>query len=520
MSAGTVYIVGAGPGDPTLVTVRGQRYLAAADVVVHDTLVHPRLLRRARADAERIDVGAAAPQPLQQDAISLLLAEKAREGKMVVRLKWGDPFVFDSGGKEALFLHEQGIRFEVVPGVTAPVAAPAYAGLPVTYPGAGDILTFIRGHEDGSHKPPKIDWETVARIDGTIVCYAGPRQLPGIVDALTSHGRSPKDSSAVVFHGTLPQQRTVQGTLGELKERLSEAGADKDAGVLVVGAVAGLRDHLRWFDARPLFGRRVLVTRSREQAGELVEMLEDLGAETIEAPTIRIVPPADHAPLDAAVADAGGFDWIVFTSANGVEAFMRRLLAGPGDVRSLKGPRLCAIGPATADRLGSYGIKVDLMPIEYRAEAILEALGSAADLAGARVLLPRADIAREVLADELRKAGALVTEVAAYRTIRETLTRSDDPDIYKMLLEGAIDVVMFTSASTVRNFAEGIGEEQAADLLRQTVVACIGPVTAEAAQRLHIHARVMPSDYTIPALVQAIVDYYQDQGAEAAMERA
>jgi uroporphyrinogen III methyltransferase / synthase len=519
MTAGTVYIVGAGPGDPSLISVRGQRYLAAADVVVHDTLVHPRLLRRARSDAERTDVGAAAPQPLQQDAINLLLAEKAREGKAVVRLKWGDPFVFDSGGKEALFLHEQGIRFEVVPGVTAPVAAPAYAGVPVTYPGAGDLLTFVRGHEDGSQKPPKIDWDALARLDGTIVCYAGPRQLPGIVDALTSHGRSPKDWSAVVCRGTLPQQRTVQSPLGELKDRLKQAGADKEAGVLVVGAVAGLRDHLRWYDARPLFGKRVLVTRSREQAGELVDLLEDLGAEAIEAPSIRILPPADYAPLDAAVSEAGDYDWIVFTSANGVEAFMRRLLAGPWDVRSLKGPRLCAIGPATADRLAHYGIKVDLMPVEYRAEAILEAIRSAAQLGGARVLLPRADIAREVLADELRKAGAEVTEVAAYRTVRETLTRHDDPDIYKMLLEGEIDVVMFTSASTVRNFAEGLGADPAADLLRQTVVACIGPVTAEAAQRLDIQTTVMPRDYTIPALVQAIVDHYEHQRAGAAVER-
>jgi uroporphyrinogen III methyltransferase / synthase len=519
MNAGTVYIVGAGPGDPSLISVRGQRYLAAADVVVHDNLVHPRLLRRAPADAERIDVGAAAPQPLQQDAINLLLAEKAREGKTVVRLKWGDPFVFDSGGKEALFLHEQGIRFEVVPGITAPVAAPAYAGVPVTYPGAGDTLTFIRGHEDGSQKAPRVDWETIARLDGTIVCYAGPRQLPGLVEALLTAGRSPKDWSAVIFRGTLPQQRTVHGMLGEIEERLSESGVDKDAGVLVVGAVAGLREHLRWFDARPLFGKRVLVTRSREQAGELVDLLEDLGAEPIEAPSIRIVPPADYAPLDAAVAEAGRYDWIVFTSANGVEWFMRRLLAGPDDVRSLKGPRLCAIGPATADRLARYGIKVDLMPVEYRAEAILDALGSAADLAGARVLLPRADIAREMLAEELRRAGAEVTEVAAYRTIRETLSRAEDPDIYKMLLEGEIDVVMFTSASTVRNFAEGLGEEQAADLLRQTVVACIGPVTAEAAERLDIHTRVIPSDYTIPALVQAIVDYYQDERAGAAVER-
>jgi uroporphyrinogen III methyltransferase/synthase len=508
MKAGTVYIVGAGPGDPLLISVRGQRCLEAADVVVHDHLVHPRLLRFAPARAEAIDVGSAAPQPLEQDAINLLLTEKAREGKQVVRLKWGDPFVFDSGGKEALFLHEHGIRFEVVPGVTAPVAAPCYAGVPVTYPGAGDVLTFIRGHEDGSHKTPKIDWTALARLEGTVVCYGGPRQLPGIVGALIAHGRSAKESAAVVSNGTLPNQRTWHGTLGELEERLGQAAQQVDPAILVVGAVAGLRDHLRWFDARPLFGKRVLVTRSREQAGELVEMLEDLGAEAIEAPSIRIAPPATYEPLDAACAAAGSFDWIVFTSGNGVEAFMRRLLAGPGDVRQLKGPRLCAIGPATADRLTHYGIKVDLMPVEYRAEAILDALRGHGPLKGRRVLLPRADIAREILAEELRKAGAVVTEVAAYRTLREPLATEGDHDIYKMLLDGRIDVVMFTSASTVRNFAKSLGEDQVADLLHSTVVACIGPVTAEAAQRLGIRADVMPKEYTVPALVQAIVDHF------------
>lgn len=507
MTPGTVYIVGAGPGDPSLISVRGQRYLAGADVVVHDALVHPRLLRLAPPDAERIDVGRAAPQPLEQDAINLLLAEKAREGHVVVRLKWGDPFVFDSGGKEAIFLHEHRIPFEVVPGVTAPVASPAYAGVPVTYPGAGDVVVFVRGHEDGSHVAPSVDWDALARLDGTLVCYAGARQLPGIVSVLLEHGRPAGETVAVITNGTLPQQQTIETTLGALASEQAESVTEP--AVLVVGRVVALRGYLRWFDSRPLFGRRVLVTRSREQAGELVELLEDLGAQPIEAPSIRIAPPADFGPLDAAIAEAGTFDWIVFTSANGVEIFMRRLFASPYDVRALKGPRLCAIGPATADRLARYGLKVDLMPVEFRAEAVLDALAQAGSLAGARVLLPRADIARELLADELRKAGADVTEIAAYRTLRESLSADGEHDIYKMLLEGAIDVVMFTSASTVRNFARALGEEQAADLLRQTVVACIGPVTAEAAQQLQIETTIMPRDYTVPALVAAIVEHFR-----------
>ena len=509
MDPATVYLVGAGPGDPSLITARGLRLLAAAEVVVYDHLVHPRLLRQAPADAERIDVGAAAPQPLEQDAINLLLVEKAREGKTVVRLKWGDPYVFDSGGKEALFLHEQGIRFEVVPGVTAPVAAPCYAGVPVTYPGAGDTLTFVRGHEDGISRARKIDWDTIARLDGTIVCYAGPRQLGGIVDALVGAGRSVKDWTAVISRGTLPRQDTFQGRLGELQQRLKETGTQKEPAVLVVGAVAGLREYLRWFDERPLFGKRVLVTRSREQAAEIVEKLEDLGAEAIEAPTVRIAPPVDYGPLDQACASASGFDWIVFTSANGAEAFMRRLLAGNGDVRALRGPRLCAVGSGTADRLARWGLKADFVPAEFRPDTIRDGLRARGSVDQARVLIPRADIARDVLAEELRKAGAEVTEVVAYRTLQEPVLRDlAGRDIYRMLLDGQVDVVAFTSASTVHNFARVVGEDQAADLLRQTVVACIGPVTAAAAQQLHIEPTVIAKDFSVAGLVDAVLEHY------------
>lgn len=500
----TVYLVGAGPGDPSLISARGLRLLSQADVVVHDHLVHPRLLRAAPGQAERIDVGAAAPQPLEQEAICLLLAEKAREGRTVVRLKWGDPFFFDSGGKEAIFLHEQGIPFDVVPGIPAPIAVPTYAGVPITYPGAGDTVTFVRGHEDGSNTSPKIDWASLARLEGTIVCYAGARQLPGILQALIQHGRS-KDEPAVVVHdGTLPHQRTVAGTLAELSAQI-EAGGLRSPGMLIVGAVCALRDHLRWFDARPLFGRRIIVTRAREQAGELIDRLEELGAEAIEAPSLRIEPVTNTEALDEACRNVGRFDWVVFSSVNGVEQFMRRLMAGPGDVRGLHGPRLCTVGPATAERLARYGLKADLVPPEHRAEGIVAALRATGTLEGLRILLPKADIAREVLSEELRKSGAVVTEVAAYRTVPETGSRDTDPDIYKMLLERQIDIVTFTSASAVRHFVKTIGEEQAADLLSSTFVASIGPVTAEAAQQLGIETQIVPTEYTVPALVDAIV---------------
>jgi uroporphyrinogen III methyltransferase/synthase len=518
MNRPTVYLVGAGPGDPGLISVRGMRRLATADVVLYDHRVHERLLRLARPDAERIDVGPAAPNPMQQDAISMLLVEKAREGKSVVHLKWGDPFVFDSGGKEALFLHEQGVTFEVVPGIPAGIGGPAYAGIPITYPGAGDVLTFVRGTEAETDELPRVDWSRLAALDGTIVCYASARQLPAMVRQLISHGRPATDAAALVFRGTLPNQRTVQGTLEEIATALADGS--REPALLVVGPVTSLREHLRWFDERPLFGKRIVVTRSREQAGELVELLEELGAEPIQAPAIRVSAPEDPTGLDQAAAEIGSFDWVVFTSANGVDYFMRRLLEGPGDVRDLKGVRICTVGPSTAGRLQRYGIKVDLTPPEYRAEAIVEALKSHDGITGKRFLLPRADIARELLADELRKAGGEVVEVVAYRTLQDAGSRNGDPDIYRMLLDRQIDAVTFTSASSVRNFVSMIGQEPAADLLQSTVVASIGPVTAEAAQQLGIHSTVVPSHYTIAGLVEAVVEYFRDKKYETENTKA
>ncbi|MDE3154144.1 MAG: uroporphyrinogen-III C-methyltransferase [Acidobacteriota bacterium] len=502
-----VYLIGTGPGAPDLITARGLACLRAADVVLHDHLVHPRLLRQARPGAELIDVGITAPQPLDQDAIAFLVIEKAREGKVVARLKWGDPFVFGMAGEEALFLHEQGIGFEIVPGVPAGIGAAAYAGIPLSHPGGGDTVTLIRGHEDDGRQPPAVDWSSLARLDGSLVCYAGPHQLPAMIDALLRHGRPAGETAALVYNGTAPGQQTVEGTLADIAEAVKQPGHHR-AAMLIVGRVVGLRAHARWFDERPLFGRRIAVTRPREQAAELVDRLESLGAETIEVPLIRIEPPDDYGPLDEACRQAGSFGWIVFTSANGVDAFFERLLAGPGDTRDLKGVRLCAIGPATAERLGRFGLKVDLMPTEYRAEAVVEALAAAGPLDGVRVLLPRADIARELLATELRRLGADVTEVKAYRTVALEPGTGDVPDVYRMLLDRQIDVVTFTSASTVRSFVKTIGAEPAADLLQTTLVAAIGPVTADAAAQYNIRTAIMPADYTVPALVDAIVAHY------------
>src|SRR5918995_16518 len=464
-----VYLIGTGPGDPGLISARGARCLAAADVVLYDHLVHPRLLRYPRQEAEKIDLGSASPQTLDQEAINYLLVEKAREGKIVARLKWGDPFLFDRGGQEALFLHEHGIPFEVVPGIPAAIGTTSYAGVPLTYPGGGDSVTFVRGHEDESSTAPNVDWASLARLGGTLVCYTGTLQ-----------------------------------ELVEMKNLRTKPA------ILVVGRVVGLRQHLRWFDERPLFGKKIVVTRSREQAGELVDMLESLGAEPIEAPMIRVEAPDDYGPLDAATAEAGTYDWIVFTSANGVDFFMRRLMAS-GDIRDLKGVKIVAIGPATSDRLARHGLRVDLEPAESRAEAIVQSLREMGDIKGKRFLLPRADIAREVLPEELRKSGADVTEVTAYRTVLAEIEREGDPDIYRMLLEKRIDVVTFTSASTVKNFVQIFGAEQAPDLLNATKVASIGPVTAEAAEQYGIRTAIMPKEYTVTALVEAIVDHFRQE---------
>src|SRR4029079_15655448 len=431
----------------TLISVRGQRYLEAADVVVYDHRVHARLLRSARADAERIDVGAAEPKPLEQDAICLLLAEKARDGKTVVRLKWGDPFVFDSGGKEALFLHEQGVPFEVVPGIPVSIGGTAYAGIPVTYPEAGDVLTVVRGHENETDITANMEWAGLAGTGGPIVCYAEKRQVQAMSDALLTHGRPPDETAALIYDATLPSQRTVEGTL----ETIGSLADGERPGLMVVGAVAAWRSHLRWFDNRPLSGRRIVVTRSREQATELIDMLEERGAEAIPAHAIRITAPEDPGPLEDACRNAGTFDWIIFASANAVDYFMRRLLVN-GDVRDLHGVRLCTVGPSTASRLHRYGIRVDLTPAEFRADALLDALKASGSLKRQRILLPRADIARDRLADELREAGADVVDVIAYRTVPGGADRDGEYDVYRMLLDRQNDALKVARAPAVRNF--------------------------------------------------------------------
>ena len=504
---GRVFIIGAGPGDPGLISARGIRLLAEADVVVYDRAVEA-TLRWARPDAERISAGAPAERETAQDAISMLLAEKARDGHTVARLKWGDAFVFDSGAKEALFLHEQAIPFEVVPGIPAAVGATAYAGIPLTYPGAGDALVLLRGQEGDTDTPPDVDWDAIAKIDGTIVCYAGARMLPSILQSLIDHGMPIEQAAALIYRGTLPAQQTITGTIEELLKATSGIHVAEPA-ILVVGEVACLRDHLRWFDERPLFGRRIVVTRSREQARDLVEGLENLGALAIEAPSFRLAPPEDPEAVDRAAASVDGYDWVVFESANAVARFFSALTRGPRDLRAFGKVSVCAIGASTAESIAEQGIKPDIVIPEFRVESIADALGAKSSLVDQRVLIVRPDHLRDVLAEDLSGRGASVTDLVAYRTVPESADSPVVQDLYRMLLDNRIDAVTFTNPTAVRVFASLIGQEQVADLLNTTTVAAIGPVTAAAATELGIKATLVPVDYTVDGLLATLVAHFQ-----------
>jgi uroporphyrinogen III methyltransferase/synthase len=505
--SGHVSVIGAGPGAPGLISVRGLQLLSRADVVIYDRAAAG-LLRWARQDAETIEAGEPAEGSVAQDALSMLIADKAREGRKVARLKWGDPFVFDSGGKEALFVHEQRIPFEVVPGIPAAIGASAYAGIPLSYPGSGDAIVLLRGSEHSADGLPDVDWDALARIDGTIVCTVSGRQGASVIDALMSHGRAGDTPAALIFQGTLTTQRTVGGTLSELFTALGEPAA-QEAATLVIGEVASLRDHLRWFDVRPLFGKRIVITRSRDQARELAEELERLGAQTIEAPLFRLAPAEDPEAVDRAASSVDANQWIVFASANSVTTFFSSLLSGPRDMRALGNVSICAIGPTTIERLEARGVKPDVAVPEVRLDAIVDALGAGGSIDGQRVLIVRPDYLREGLATELARHGATVTDLVAYRTAAASPESAEAQDIYRQLLEGRVDAVTFTSPTAVRRFADLIGNEQAADLLNTTVVAALGPVTKEAAEQLGITTSIVARSFTVDALVGALVAHFK-----------
>jgi len=487
----TVYLVGAGPGDPGLLTVRGAELLRRADVVVHDRLSAEELLDLAPAHAERIDVGKAPGHArVTQEGINQLLVEHGRTGKLVVRLKGGDPTVFARGGEEAMALADAGVPFEFVPGITSAIAVPAYAGIPVTQRFSSTSFTVVTGHEDPSiGEDGSVDWDAVARVGGTIVILMGVGRIRSISERLIAAGRDPDTPAAAVIWGTRPQQRTVRATLATLADQDLEPPA-----TIVVGAVAGL--DLAWFERRPLFGRTVVVTRARAQASELLDRLRELGAETVEVPAIRIDEPADgSAALRAAVAELGAYDWVVVTSPNGA----RRLLDACRDARSFGAARVAAIGPGTADALRAGNIEADLVPERFVAEGLLEVFPHGPG----RVLLARAAEARDVLPEGLRERGWEVDVVEAYRTVQG---RPSDEELAAV---AAADVVTFTSSSTVGNFLA------VCDTV-PPLVACIGPVTAATAREHGLAVDVEAGVHTIDGLVDALVAHFSTTEGPAA----
>ena len=506
MARPLVYLIGAGPGDPGLITVKGLDCIAKADVVVYDYLANPRFLDAADPNAEIIYVGKKGfDEHVTQDQINDLLVAKALEGdgKVVARLKGGDPFIFGRGGEEALALVDAGVKFEVVPGISAGFGAPAYAGIPVTHRGYTTDMAFVTGHEDPTKGTSDINWPKLATAVGTICFFMGVKNLPNIVENLVANGRPATTPVALVRWGTTPRQEVLVGTLEDIAEK-ARVAKFKAPAITIVGEVVKLREKLHWFEDKPLFGKTVVVTRSREQASVLTSRLEELGAEVLEFPTIKVVDPESWQPLDDAIRHIADYGWLVFTSVNGVGRFFDRLEYADLDARALAGAKVAAIGPATAAACIERGIRPDYVPEEYRAEGVLEGFLERGVGEGTRVLIPRALEAREVLPDTLRERGAVVDVVPAYRTV---LGAGEGP-VLDRLADGTIDAVTFTSSSTVRNFVELAKGIDVASVMKDVLIASIGPITSDTIRELGLTVGVEASAYTIPGLVDAVCESY------------
>ncbi len=508
MTKGKVYLVGAGPGDPGLITLKAVQCLAEADVVVYDNLANRTFLKYAPDTAEFIYVGKkGGHHTLAQNEINRLIVEKALSGKKVVRLKGGDPFIFGRGGEEAEELVEAGVEFEVVPGITSAIAVPAYAGIPLTHRNFTSTVAFVTGHEDPTKEKSSIAWEKIATGVGTLVFLMGVGNLEKIADALIAHGRDPSTPVAVIRRGTEPRQKTVTGSLKDIASKARSAGI-KPPAIIVVGHVVGLRDKLNWYEAKPLFGKNIIVTRARAQASEFSKRLAELGANPIEFPTIEVVSPDDWSELDRAISELSQYDWIIFTSVNGVKFFLTRLKDTGHDLRTLGKIKIAAIGPKTAQVLRDLYIEPDIVPKEYRAEAIVEQFRRQG-VSKAKVLVPRAQEAREVLPEQLREMGLAVDVVTAYRTVKPD---QDVETVRRMLEARQIHMITFTSSSTVKNFL-AMFERETDDLtkwMEHVAVACIGPITADTARSLGLSVDIVAEQYTIDGLIDKIIEYFHD----------
>ena len=503
MSEGMVSLVGAGPGDPELISVKGMRLLQNADAVVYDRLVDKRLLDCARADAELIDVGKIPGKRInRQEDINRLLVELGQAGKRVVRLKGGDPFVFGRGGEEAEALADAGVRFEVAPGVTSAIAAAAYAGIPITHRNVASSFTVVTGSEDPTKPNSSVDWETLAKSSDTLAILMGRATLRVIADALIRYGRAPDTPVALVQWGTEPYQRTLVATLSDVADKADAAGIRAPA-VTVVGDVVALRDTIRWFDKGPLFGKRALITRTRAQASALSDMLTQRGAMPVELPTIEIQPLDDYAELDGALGSVGDYDWTVFSSVNAVDVFFARMDALGLDARTLHSVKVAAIGPATARKLRGYGVIADFIPSSFVADAAVSEMG-ALGMDSKRVLLPQAEIARDTLRRGLAELGASVSSIAVYRTV----TPKDSAERLRDILSDGIDIATFASSSSVSNLVNLLDGNTSA--LKDATIACIGPITARRAEQLGLTVDIVASEYTIPGLIEAVEAYFKE----------
>ncbi len=503
---GKVYLVGAGPGSPGLITVRALECIRKADVIIYDYLSNPVFLKSAKPSVKIIYAGKkAGNHALSQAAIQRLMIREARAGRTVIRLKGGDPFLFGRGGEEAENLHKLRIPFEVVPGVTAATAAPAFAGIPITHRSHASAVAMITGHEDpakiGDQKfRTSIDYKNLAQFRGTLVFFMGVERAARIASELIRNGKNPSTPAAIVRWGTTGKQQTLTGKLVEIGKRAQKSGFRPPA-LIVVGDVVGLRKQLNWFEKLPLFGKRIVVTRTRNQAGELRKRLEELGADVLELPTIEIQPPEDPTPLRQAISRIHLFDWLVFTSPNGVDFFFAEFLKRRGDIRRLGEVRLAAIGPATAARLQERGLSVDLMPRAYVAEQVAAAMKKTPGRG--RVLLARADIARDALPRLLRQAGYAVEDVIAYRTKRPAKSEA-----VAELMERGADLVTFTSSSTAENFAGLVGKKRIRKIPGQPRFVSIGPITSATMQKLGLKVAREAKVYTIQGLVDCIRNIY------------
>jgi uroporphyrinogen III methyltransferase/synthase len=499
---GMVYLVGAGPGDPKLITIRGLEAIQKADVIVYDRLASPRLLRHVKQGAEKIYVGKLPDRhTLKQEEINQLLVDKAKAGYVVTRLKGGDPSVFGRVGEEAEALAANGLPFEIIPGITSAIAVPAYAGIPVTHRDYTASLSIVTGHEDPTKMTSSLDWGKLATATGTSIFLMGVANLSYIVEQLVANGRPADTPIALIRWGTRAEQETITGTLTDIVAKVREAQFQSPA-IIIVGEVVKLREKLNWYEKKPLFGQRVLVTRARSQASELSEMIDALGGEAFEFPVIELVPPACPAPLEGALKDIGTYDWVIFTSVNGVQFFFDKMKAMNLDIRSMGKAKIAAIGPKTADSLRDKGLVVDVLPGEFLAEGLLETIEPKLKK-GERVLLPRADIARKVLPEELTKLGLDVTEVDVYDTV---ISGEDSAEVVQLLEEKGIHVITFTSSSTVTNFVQALGGRvDLSAALEDVCVACIGPITARTAEAAGLRVDVVAEQYTIKGLVDAIV---------------